>query len=192
MNLIEYRDAVVEYLAANLKSDIREVRPFPARFDLESVQRSVIQAPSLLISFLGVPQMGLSNIARFEANVSMAAYIVTKEEPLRQPNDMAILLANDVADFLSMRTWGLSNVQPALVTRIDNLHTIDMARAGISICAVAWSQNVTLGRDVYHEDEFSQPVPENFDVRTLDHWPEDLEVNATGQMGSITMGPEDA
>lgn len=192
MRLLEYRASVIAFTTANFKGDVRQIRDFPSRFDMEAVRRVITPAPTILISILGIPSMPLASDGRFDASVSLAAYCVCKDEPLRPAADSALDLAMELASFLSLKTFGLDNVRPALVTRVDNLHTVEMAANAISISAVAFTQSVKLGRIIYAEDEFGEPLPENFNIGDLAQWPEGVIVNEDGSPGAIVIGEDDA
>lgn len=192
MRLLEYRASVIEFIGANFKGDVRQVRDFPSRFDLEAVKRVITPAPTVLISILGVPSMPLATDGRFDATISLAAYCVTKDEPLKPAADAALDLAMELAIFLSLRTFGVEDARPALVTRVDNLHTVEMAANGISISAVAFNQNVRLGRVIYAEDEFGEPLPENFDISQMENWPDQINVNEDNSPVGVLLGENDA
>ena len=192
MNLIEYRTNVITYIAENFKgTDVRQVRDFPSRFDLEAVKRVITPAPTVLISILGVPNMPLANDGRFDATVSLAAYCVCKDEPLRPAADQALDLDFAMAEFISLRTFDIPTARPSLVVRVDNLHTVEMAANGISISAVAFNQNVRLGRAIYAEDEFGEPLPAGFDLNDVTTWPANFDVNEGLTPRGINLRDED-
>lgn len=123
---------------------LRDCRGIAGRLNIEEIKRRGINAPAVLVSRLGARQVqGLVGpMQLFE--VSMAAFVVTRDGIGLPREDAAQAITSALLRLVPENTWRQVGVGPAEKVAEQALATTDTEKNAISLWAVTWVQNITL------------------------------------------------
>lgn len=147
-------DAIVAYFKAQVPG-LGQCKLYEGEFSGEA--RVAINPPSLFLACLGgVPEdVGTEQV---ELNCRFVAYLVAEhagERASRQRNVLALTQA--VCLLTKNNQWGLKQVSPARLTRVENGTTGQVQGRALALWVVTWEQRLRLGASVWQPDGF-QPT----------------------------------
>jgi hypothetical protein len=135
--------------------DLKECTSFAGRLDVEELKRRSIQAPAVLVSRLRLVESKAYSGPTVTFDVSMAAFIVTKDRPGLTRDDAAANIASVLLSMIPECRWGLSWAGEADKVSEEPLISSGTRRDGVAISAVLWRQPITLNRQ---EDPVETPI----------------------------------
>jgi len=151
MTLDDLRDAIANNLKSKLP-DLRECRPHAGRFDLSELRRVAAKTPAVFVACLGVRESALLESGECDADLVMAAFVVTSDQK-GLPRDVSAL---NIIEFLLMyvpgKQWGLQGrAFQAREVQAQNMYSGEVDKAGVAMWAAVWRQKVRLGESVWDE-----------------------------------------
>lgn len=123
---------------------LRDCRGIAGRLNLDEVKRRGINAPAVLVSRLGARQVQALAGPLHVFEVSMAAFVVTRDAVGLPREDAAQAITAALLRLVPENTWRQVGVGPAEKVAEQALATTDTEKSAISLWAVTWVQNVTL------------------------------------------------
>ena len=154
VNLNAVADAIVDYFKVNLPG-LGQCKVYAGEFD--GSRQVAISPPSLFISGLGgVPEdVGTEQV---ELICRFAAYVVAEHAGDRASRQRNVLsLTEAVCLLVKNNQWGLKQVSPATLTRVENASTGQIQGRALALWVVTWEQRLRLGMSVWQPDGF-QPT----------------------------------
>ncbi len=146
--LVELRDAVVASLSANIP-ELKDVQPHGGRFTLDDLKRYSLKAPAARVAFVGLRPSQLNSAGQLVGPVQFMIALITKGASADRDG---LRLAERVADLVQFSTWGLSNIEAAQVTGVENLYNTEVDSSGVCLLAVSFSQRIAFGTNRAIED----------------------------------------
>lgn len=147
-------DAVVDFYKANLPG-LGQCKVYAGEFDGE--RRVAISPPSLFVACLGgVPEdVGTEQV---ELICRFAAYVVAEHAGDRASRQRNVLTLTEAVCLLTKNNqWGMKQVSPATLTRVENASTGQIQGRALALWVVTWEQRLRLGVSVWQPDGF-QPT----------------------------------
>jgi hypothetical protein len=181
LTLRAYRDAVADAIQEGVP-ELRDVKVHIGSFGVETVNRFSDVSPAARISFLGMRNINRNNVGQLVGPCMMAVFIATKDPYQNEAYGPALDLAERVADFLDMNTFGLSYCAAAEVTDIEPIYSEAMDKTGSAIVTITFKQEVTIGRSRHEVDEQAF-YPEFDDELLRAGWPDNVQGNASSNLG---------
>ncbi len=142
----QFRAAVVADLAT-IFAPIPVEAHFGA-FDLAALKTFGAKAPVVKVSITGPSATRPRSAGDREADLVVAAYVITKASPALSADDMALDLAEAVAARIHKRTFGLKFVEPPQDIEITNHFSGKLGEAAgatLALFSVSWTQLVVFG-----------------------------------------------
>lgn len=124
------------------------VEPHFGPFDLAALKTFGARAPVVKVSITGPNQTRARSSGDREADIVVAAYVITKATAGLSADDAALDLAEAVAARIHKKTFGLKFVEPPQDVQIDNLYSGKLgeaAGANLALFSVSWQQLVIFG-----------------------------------------------
>ncbi len=170
--LVELRDAVVASLSANIP-ELKDVQPHGGRFTLDDLKRYSLKAPAARVAFVGLrPSQLNSAVALGVVPAQLWSFVGLRPSQLNSAGQLVgpvqfmialitkgasadrdgLRLAERVADWVQFSTWGLSNIEAAQVTGVENLYNTEVDSSGVCLLAVSFSQRIAFGTNRAIED----------------------------------------
>ncbi len=151
MTLDDLRQAIADQIKAKLP-ELRDCRAHAGRFDLGELRRVATKTPAVFIACLGVKESELRESGECDADLVMAAFVVTSDVR-GLPRDLSAL---NIIEFLLLylpgKQWGLGGKAfQAREVQAQNMYAGDVDKAGIALWAATWRQKVRLGTSVWDE-----------------------------------------
>ena len=115
----------------------------------EDVERNRVKLPAVLIALRSVDWQPVGADDRIEANIALAALIVTKDTVRGNKKTLARdragwTIATTLAALIDRNGFQATGAQPARLGRIDNLASDALLEKGVHVLALTWSQIVFL------------------------------------------------
>jgi len=151
VTLDDLRQAIADSIKTKLP-DLRDCRPHAGRFDVKELRRMATRTPAVLIACLGVSESVLRESGECDADLVMAAFVVTADVK-GLPKDVSAL---NIIEFLMLyipgKQWGLGGkVFQAREVQAQNMYSGEVDQAGVAMWAAIWRQKVRLGETVWDE-----------------------------------------
>lgn len=124
--------------------ELRECRGMAGRFDVETLKRLGIAAPAVLVSRLGARQSAVNSGPHVLFDVSLAAFVVTKDALGLKRDEAAANICQTLLQLVPMKTWLLGGVGPADNVEEQSLITAASENSASSLWAVTWTHQVAL------------------------------------------------
>jgi hypothetical protein len=134
--------------------ELRDCAPHAGKFDLTELKKKGLAAPSILVSILGARQTKelSGNAAPF--NLSMAAYVITKDTLGLSRDVAAANMCQALLALVASNSWGLTACGSAQSVSMQPLISATTRDHGVALWAVTWTQPVML-----RCDPTSEPMP---------------------------------
>lgn len=142
----QFRAAVVADLA-QVFAPIA-VEPHFGAFDLAALKTFGTKAPVVKVSITGPSTTRPRSAGDREADLVVAAYVITRGTPALSADDMALDLAEAVAARIHKRTFGLKFAEPPQDIEIVNHYSGKLGEAAgatLALFSVSWTQLVIFG-----------------------------------------------
>ena len=151
-------------IAADLRAQLPALRScevHDGRWDEAEVKRWSIPTPALRVAWLGTAGVEMPGDLWTDCNQQLALFVVTRDsvdggrrklgrgEAARNLGDWLLL-------YIPRARWGLAGIGEATALRAANLYTGKIDATGISMCMVAWQQELRL---VATDDGTCPPLP---------------------------------
>jgi len=151
MTLDDLRQAIADNIKTKLP-DLRDCRPHAGRFDLAELRRVATKTPAVFIACLGVKESELQESGECDADLVMAAFVVTSDAKAL-PKDVAAL---NIIEFLLLyipgKQWGLGGKAfKAREVQAQNMYSGEVDKTGTAMWAASWRQKVRLGESIWDE-----------------------------------------
>ncbi|HZV19955.1 MAG TPA: hypothetical protein VE986_00245 [Hyphomicrobiales bacterium] len=169
MRLNDLRNAIVASLKANIP-ELRDVQRHGGRFDEEELRRFSLRAPAARVALMGVSRMDLEDIGKLAGPVQMIIYLIVKTRS--GEDDDGLDLAEKIADFCEFNQWGMTEIEAAHVTALQNLYNSQTDREGIHLWAIAFDQAIAFGTNRQEEPPTGD---EGLGLDGLSNWPAAIE-----------------
>lgn len=143
MSLITLRDAIAAELAAAIP-ELKTCEGHGGRFDLQELRRVAAKAPAVFVACLGFGDA--EEEGDTTAELSWAAYVVTKDAPGKPRDEAALAIAQALAVHIPGNRWGLDDAEgrPEGI-RGQNLYSDRLDKQGVAMWAISWRQRMNLG-----------------------------------------------
>jgi phage gp37-like protein len=155
MSIETVRTAIVDMIDAEI-SALKTCEAHPGRFDLTELKRVAANAPAVFVAALATGQQ--ENIGGDTwAPVSFAAFIVTKDQPGKTRDSLALDIVNALLVLADSNDWDSEDVvEDPVNLRSQNLYSSSIDKNGIAMWAITWQQKIKLGNvtDVAALDDF--------------------------------------
>lgn len=141
-----FHEAVIADLAEALPGVVVEEHFGP--FDLAELGTAGARAPFIKVAITGPSATSARATGDREADLVVAAFVVTRSSPQLAAHKAAAALAERIAARLHRKTFGLRFVEPPRDIQIDNHYSTKLrekASAGIALFSVSWQQVVVFG-----------------------------------------------
>jgi hypothetical protein len=147
-----------------LMPKIRECKGIAGRFNLERLQKESINTPALLVSVLELKQTTPAAGPVHFFDLSMAAFIVTKDQLGLSRDEAGANIAAALCAYVPDKRWGEPACGEARNVRGQSIVTAGFLKTSASLWAVTWTQPCTFA---------TIPKPEAMGVELyLGHVPE--------------------
>ena len=164
MSLETLRQAVVATLDAATPKQVT-CAAHGGRFDLNELKRVSAKAPALFVAVLGFGDLKESH-GEYEAVVSWAAFVVTRDAPRVHRDKAAVALVDALALIVPDNTWGTDAcLNTPQNVRGDNLFNSTVDKAGVAMWAVSWRQSMRFAQAMTEEALASLDLFEIFDAK---------------------------
>lgn len=134
-------------VAAELKlliPDARECKGIAGRFNLDRLKNESVTTPAILVSVLDLKQTsGAAGPVHF-FDLSMAAFVVTKDQLGLKRDEAAAIIATAIAAHVPDRRWGEAACGEARDVRGQSVVSAGFLKSAASLWAVTWTQPCTL------------------------------------------------
>ncbi|MGR6871238.1 hypothetical protein ACU6U9_02770 [Pseudomonas sp. HK3] len=144
-----------------IKDRLHEVLPelntcdvHDGRFDVSELKRISTKAPAVFVALLKVPSTKTNSEDQLEADLSLVAYIVTKEAHKLDKGEAARNLSEAIMILVKNERWSTIEIERASDIRGDNLYSGAIDKQNIALWAITWKQTITLGDKYINEDDF--------------------------------------
>jgi hypothetical protein len=136
-----------------LVPDARECRGIAGRFNLDRLKSESVTTPGILVSILDLKQVaGAAGPIHF-FDLSMAAFVVTKDQLGLKRDESAAIITTAIAAYVPDSRWGESACGEARDVRGQSVVTSGFLKSAASLWAVTWTQPCTIDAS-----EVSAPV----------------------------------
>ncbi len=152
MSIREVRNEIISDLTENL-SDLTEVKSFGGQFDFVSLKQFSTKAPAAKLSWLGFNKLEKAANGQFKGPCRWGLFLVTKNKPKAPAEDQMIDLIERAIERIEGQQWGLDYTEPATVSKIENLYSMDTNMNGIGLGGIIIEQTFTFGTDLHEEDD---------------------------------------
>ena len=133
-------------VAARLKLILpgaRQCEGIAGRFNLERLKTDAIRTPAILVSILDLKQNGGAAGPVHYFDLSMAAFIVTKDQLGLGRDAAAAAMTTAIAAYVPDRRWGRADCGEARGVRGQSVVTAGWQKSAASLWAVTWTQPAT-------------------------------------------------
>ncbi len=131
--------------------DLKKCEIHGGRFDADELKKVMKTAPAIYLSCLGASPAKAKSSGEWELDLSLAAFIVTKDKPNLPRHESAAALAEGLCTLIADNRWDVAcgaaqKVQPR------NLYSGNVDSKGVALWAVNWQQSVTVGENRWADD----------------------------------------
>lgn len=133
---------VAGHIDARLRG-LRECRGMAGRLDMAAIRRTGIAAPAVLVSRLSARQVTGYSGPHIAFDLSMAAFVVTRDEMGRSRHEIAAGICQALLTLIPDQRWGEDQLGAARDVRDQMLLSEDTAKNGLALWAVTWTQEAT-------------------------------------------------
>lgn len=133
-------------VAARIKLILPAVRTcegIAGRFNLERLKTESVQSPAVLVSVLDLKQNGGAAGPVHFFDLSMAAFIVTKDQLGLSRDAAAAAMTTAIAAYVPDRRWGQADCGEARNVRGQSIVNAGFLKSAASLWAVTWTQPCT-------------------------------------------------
>ncbi|MCW8843604.1 MAG: hypothetical protein OQK00_09335 [Rhodobacteraceae bacterium] len=137
--------------------DLKTCEPHAGKFSLEELKKSGVSAPAVLVSVLGAKQGQTFAGPAHSFNLSMAAYVVTRDQLGLSRDVAAANICQLLMALIPDETWGFEALGAAANLSMVTLVSSSSRNLAVSLWAVTWDQpisffqpdNTPLGVELY-------------------------------------------
>jgi hypothetical protein len=177
-----YRQAVCDKLREGVPA-LRDVKPHVGAFGVETLKRFSLVVPAARLSFLGMRGIQRNNVGQLIGPCTMVAFVLAKDAYADEAYSPALDLAEEIADFIDMNTFGLPYCAAAYVTEIEPIYSEAIDEMGAALVSITFRQEVSIGRSRHEIDEAGF-YPDWYDPEVVAQgWPDTITGNASSNMG---------
>lgn len=151
---IEVRDTAIQAVKKALPR-LRECEGHPGRFNLDEIKRFLTLAPAIRLAFLGISGFSAVDVGYVDCECQYAAFVVTEGTQRMPGGEGAANIVTALVPLIHNNDWGLAGVGPAVLNRAENLYGGDIDARGAALWALAWTQTVRLGADVFADADLA-------------------------------------
>lgn len=151
MRINELLEAVRAELAG-LFPDLKACQVHDGKFNQAELKRIATKTPALLVALLGVTKVTDPGTEQSDAELQLAAFVVTRSSPGLDRGPAARALMEALLIHVPRTRWGLTGVSSGRDVRAQNFYAGEIDRQGVALWAVSWRQPVRLGDSIFDDD----------------------------------------
>lgn len=144
MLIVEFRTAVATAIKAKLP-DLKACGTWGGRFDLAALKAVSTDAPAVFVAILGAKKSTPVGDGTHTLPLKLSAFVVTKGAKDLPHDDAALNICEALAGWIPSQRFGVAGVGDASEAIWANLHSTGTQARGVSLMAVTWEQQLTIG-----------------------------------------------
>lgn len=123
---------------------LQTCKAIAGRLDMEEVGAKGWKTPAVLVSRLRVEQQRPLSGPHYVFKVTMAAFVLTKDTLELQRDVAATNISQVILQLLPEAQFGRTDIGPAAAIAEEPIVTAAIRKAGVSLSAITWEQEVSL------------------------------------------------